>query len=594
MEETNTNREDQPRKYRWSMQHKLNAMVICGILAVAVGLMAISYYVFCQRVDRRYDATLTHAAEACANSVSAEFIRFFWKQINTEEFRTLRDRAQAAGDDQPIADWLRSKPGFYAAYAQSEGESPDDDRDEWSLMADYEDLLSVLLEVKEYFETDGAYFQYDDGTATYNLVDADESLLYIGTVEKPIPEFEDYADNAAVPPVTYRSEFGWLRTAMASVMDYETGEAVALAGVDINMTGVMHERIVFLRQSLLFVVILLIVAITLSVVILQRTTIKPLRQLAGAAMRFANEDRAFSKDDVICLDIRSNDEIGDLYREIKSMENRIVDYTEHLTQVTAEKERVSTELRTASDIQESMLPNSFPAFPDRTDFDLYASMSPAKEVGGDFYDFFMISPTQLALVIADVSDKGVPAALFMMSSKILLNYRTQMGGSPSEILQAVNAQICRNNKSRMFVTVWLGILDLESGVLTCSNAGHEYPFLRGRDGVFRVFRDKHGLVVGAMAQSRYRDYEIRMEPGDAVFVYTDGVPEANNEGGEFYGLERLDAALNRLSDQDPRHILEGVKADVDAFTGQAKQFDDLTMLCLEYKGSTAQNGESKS
>ena len=240
MEETNTNREDQPRKYRWSMQHKLNAMVICGILAVAVGLMAISYYVFCQRVDRRYDATLTHAAEACANSVSAEFIRFFWKQINTEEFRTLRDRAQAAGDDQPIADWLRSKPGFYAAYAQSEGKSPDDDRDEWSLMADYEDLLSVLLEVKEYFETDGAYFQYDDGTATYNLVDADESLLYIGTVEKPIPEFEDYADNAAVPPVTYRSEFGWLRTAMASVMDYETGEAVALAGVDINMTGVMH------------------------------------------------------------------------------------------------------------------------------------------------------------------------------------------------------------------------------------------------------------------------------------------------------------------------------------------------------------------
>ena len=592
MEETNTNREDQPRKYRWSMQHKLNAMVICGILAVAVGLMAISYYVFCQRVDRRYDATLTHAAEACANSVSAEFIRFFWKQINTEEFRTLRDRAQAAGDDQPIADWLRSKPGFYAAYAQSEGKSPDDDRDEWSLMADYEDLLSVLLEVKEYFETDGAYFQYDDGTATYNLVDADESLLYIGTVEKPIPEFEDYADNAAVPPVTYRSEFGWLRTAMASVMDYETGEAVALAGVDINMTGVMHERIVFLRQSLLFVVILLIVAITLSVVILQRTTIKPLRQLAGAAMRFANEDRAFN--DVICLDIRSNDEIGDLYREIKSMENRIVDYTEHLTQVTAEKERVSTELRTASDIQESMLPNSFPAFPDRTDFDLYASMTPAKEVGGDFYDFFLISPTQLALVIADVSDKGVPAALFMMSSKILLNYRAQMGGSPSEILQAVNAQICRNNKSRMFVTVWLGILDLESGVLTCSNAGHEYPFLRGRDGVFRVFRDKHGLVVGAMAQSRYRDYEIRMEPGDAVFVYTDGVPEANNEGGEFYGLERLDAALNRLSDQDPRHILEGVKADVDAFTGQAKQFDDLTMLCLEYKGSTAQNGESKS
>ena len=237
------------------------------------------------------------------------------------------------------------------------------------------------------------------------------------------------------------------------------------------------------------------------------------------------------------------------------MENRIVDYTENLTRATAEKERVSTELRTASQIQESMLPSIFPAFPDRDEFDLYASMTPAKEVGGDFYDFFLIDEGHLAVLIADVSDKGVPAALFMMSSKILINYRAQLGGSPSEILGAVNAEICKNNKSKMFVTVWLGILDLKTGVLTCANAGHEYPVVRGTDGVFRVYKDQHGLVVGALAKSKYRDYEIKMMPGDAVFVYTDGVPEA-----------------------------KGVKADVEAFTGEATQFDDLTMLCLEYKG----------
>ena len=182
-----------------------------------------------------------------------------------------------------------------------------------------------------------------------------------------------------------------------------------------------------------------------------------------------------------------------------------------------------------------------------------------------------------------MSDKGVPAALFMMSSKILLNYRAQMGGTPSEILTAVNAQICKNNRSRMFVTVWLGVLDLETGVMTCTNAGHEYPFVRSAGG-FRMLKDRHGLVVGAMGKTVYRDYEIRLSPGDAVFVYTDGVPEANNAADEFYGLERLENALNRLASASPREILEGVKADVDAFTGEARQFDDLTMLCLEYRG----------
>ena len=211
-------------------------------------------------------------------------------------------------------------------------------------------------------------------------------------------------------------------------------------------------------------------------------------------------------------------------------------------------------------------------------------MTPAKEVGGDFYDFFLIDDSHLAVLIADVSDKGVPAALFMMSSKILFNYRAQLGGTPSEILTAVNTQICRNNKSKMFVTVWMGILDLDTGILTCSNAGHEYPVIRGEDGIFRVYKDRHGLVVGALARSRYQDYEIQMKPGDAVFVYTDGVPEANNDAGEFYGMERMEQALNRAGDCDPQGVLQSVREDVAAFTGEAKQFDDLTMLCLEYKG----------
>ncbi|MBQ6509099.1 MAG: serine/threonine-protein phosphatase [Flexilinea sp.] len=243
-----------------------------------------------------------------------------------------------------------------------------------------------------------------------------------------------------------------------------------------------------------------------------------------------------------------------------------------------------TELKTATDIQASMLPHIFPPYPDREEFDLFASMDPAREVGGDFYDFFLIDEDHLAVLIADVSDKGIPAALFMMSTKILINYRARKGGTPAEILTDINAQIARDNESKMFVTIWMGILDVNTGVLTCTNAGHEYPAVCGPDGVFRIFRDKHGLVVGAMETAKYRDYELMLHPGDRIFVYTDGVPEANNSDGELYGMERLEAALNRSAKESPEQILNDIRADVDRFVNGAKQFDDLTMLCLEYKG----------
>jgi sigma-B regulation protein RsbU (phosphoserine phosphatase) len=255
-----------------------------------------------------------------------------------------------------------------------------------------------------------------------------------------------------------------------------------------------------------------------------------------------------------------------------------------LTRITAERERVNAELQMATRIQNAMLPNRFPAFPDRPEFDLYACMTPAKEVGGDFYDFFLVDDDHLALVIADVSDKGVPAALFMMSAKIIINYRAHMGGTPSEILTAANAQLLVNNESKMFVTVWLGILELSTGRLCCANAGHEYPILRGQDGTYRIFKDMHGMMVGAMKIAKYHDYELQLAPGDAVFVYTDGAPEANNAAGEFYGMDRLEAALNRIGDAGPREILEGVRDDIAAFSDGANQFDDLTMLCVVYKG----------
>ena len=381
----------QPR--RISVQIKLNALVISGILLVALGLMGISYYTFCRRVDERYEASLKKAADACANNVDADELRYFWNAVNTEEFRSVHDRAEAEKNEQLIEDWLKSKPGWYYdnpevtdANRKENGEplSPEEFAAIWSLWADYEQIQYSLQGIVDYLEADTAYYQYADGLTTYNIADTDEGLLYIGTVEAPIPEFSAYPGNVAIPPIVYHSDFGWLMTAMVPVINHETKEVVGAAGVDIDMTEVVAERSSFLRQSLLLVVILLLVAIVVGMIVLRKTVVHPLKKLSSAATGFAAENRAVTKEDVISLDIRNNDEIGDLYREIRSMEGRIVDYTENLTRVTAEKERVNTELRTAAQIQEAMLPNSFPAFPDRTDFDLYASMTPAKEVGGTF------------------------------------------------------------------------------------------------------------------------------------------------------------------------------------------------------------------
>ena len=242
-----------------------------------------------------------------------------------------------------------------------------------------------------------------------------------------------------------------------------------------------------------------------------------------------------------------------------------------------------TELNMATEIQASMLPSIFPAFPNREEFDLYASMDPAKEVGGDFYDFFMIDEDHLGVVIADVSGKGVPAALFMMISKTIIQNFAMLGIGAAETLRKANESLCAQNKMEMFVTTWIGILELSSGVMTCASAGHEYPAIY-HDGKYELLKDKHGFVLGGMEGAKYREYEIVLGKGDKVFVYTDGVPEATNANEELFGTDRMIDALGTAATADPKETLRIVRASVDTFVGNAEQFDDLTMVCLEYRG----------
>ena len=339
-----------------------------------------------------------------------------------------------------------------------------------------------------------------------------------------------------------------------------------------------HSRTTF--NVLLAVAALLVLG---GAVVLGKRIVRPLNTITKRIAELGETNLEFKMEDVY----RTGDEIEVLAESFAALSHKTVEYVDEVKRVTAEKERIGTELQMATRIQAAMLPHIFPAFPDRPEMDIYAVMDPAKEVGGDFYDYFLIDNDHLCMVMADVSGKGVPAALFMMASKIIIQSCAMLGQSAGEILTKTNEAICSNNAEQMFVTVWLGILELSTGKLTAANAGHEYPVVKRPGGRFELLHDRHGFVIGGMEGVRYTEYGLRLEPGSKLFVYTDGVAEATNAAKELFGTERMLDALNEDANAAPQQILKNVRGAVDGFVQGAEQFDDLTMLCLEYKGPTA-------
>ncbi len=333
-------------------------------------------------------------------------------------------------------------------------------------------------------------------------------------------------------------------------------------------------------QTFIVLVTVLILLGMVGALLIASRIVKPVERMTRRINTLRGGDTLFEMEDAY----RTNDEIEILAESFASLSKKTADYIEQITTITAEKERIGTELALATRIQADMLPNTYPAFPDRPEFDIYASMDPAKEVGGDFYDFFLVDSDHLCMVMADVSGKGVPAALFMMASRIILASYAKQGMSPAEIMRSTNETICQNNREEMFVTVWLGILEISTGKIRAANAGHEYPVLMQPGGKCELYKDKHGFVLGGMDGVKYKEYEFMLQPGARLFLYTDGVPEATNAENELFGTDRMLDALNEDMQADPQKVLQQVRRAVDAFVGEAEQFDDLTMLCLEYKG----------
>ena len=444
-----------------SVSVRVNALILLLGIIIGGGLVTAAYVTNTRQVDEFYMTKTTQTSTTIAAHLDTDVIINLLGIVKTDEYQALREEAEAAGDEARIERYLEEKGAL------------EDYRKLRETLASYRDLQGAkyvyLLDVNE---VSGIY-----------LCDPDESLTFTGTVVKSAPEFKGIPANSHIDAtVSHTEEYGWLCSAYDPIVTKD-GDVVASVGVDIEMTDIVNARHAFLWSMLALAAVVVLATMVFTVWMMTKTVTKPIRMLSKGADEFADPTVEYADKKVIDLPIRSKDEIGDLYQKTRSMQQNLLDYMSSLTRITAEKERIGTELNIATRIQASMLPQVFPAYPDRHEFDLFASMDPAKEVGGDFYDFFLVDDDHLCLVIADVSGKGVPAALFMMASKIIIANNAMAGKSPAQVLYDANAMLLSNGQDDMFVTVWIGILEISTGKLTASNGGHEYPVLT-KDGRF--------------------------------------------------------------------------------------------------------------
>ncbi len=398
--------------------------------------------------------------------------------------------------------------------------------------------------------------------------------------EKYITIWNAYRENKGLEkPLVTDNSYGYNYTGISVILD-ENGTAIAEVQYILDMTEVRSYLNSFLLKMILISFGIIGLIIIVYIFFVRSMVTKPIGELTN----FTEDITRTSSFEGRRIDIKTGDEIESLSESFNFMLKELEEYIANLSKVTAEKERIGAELDVARHIQKSMLPCIFfPAFPSHPEFDVYATMTPAKEVGGDFYDFFVIDNDHFAFVMADVSGKGVPAALFMMISKTLIKSAAQNGLGPKAVLEKVNNQLCESNEAGMFVTVWLGIMEISTGIMRCANAGHEFPAIKKKGGEWELYKDRHGFVLAGMEDSKYREYELELNAGDRLLVYTDGVAEATDSHDCLYGTDRMIDALNRAGNRSSDELLAFLHDDIDAFVGDADQFDDITMLTLEIK-----------
>lgn len=395
----------------------------------------------------------------------------------------------------------------------------------------------------------------------YDVVSAPENLS-LSTLREEISQVELPGADVTFPASLNGQRF-WVR--------YRSVEGYHLVSF-LPEEEVLHMRDMALYVNSFMEVIIFAVLFGLIYMLIKHVVVDQIKQFNVSLKKIAGGNLNEA------VNVRSNEEFASLSDDINTTVNTLKHYIDEASK------RLDQELEFAKTIQRSALPNVFPAFPKRKDLDIYASMDPAKEVGGDFYDFYMTQTDTLNFLVADVSGKGIPAALFMMRAKTELKSLTEAELNLADVFTRSNTNLCEGNDAGMFVTVWQGCINLTTGVVQYANAGHNPPVIRHGNGSFEFLKSKAGFVLAGIEGFRYEMQELQMEPGDILYLYTDGVTEATNSELELYGNDRLLDVLNRANYTSMQELCACVKADLDAFVGEAPQFDDITMVAFRYIG----------
>ena len=550
---------------RISLKLKVSLIVAASTLLLTALLMVLSYREYSSVVDEHY------------NTLAMDIARTAASLVDGDQVAALRREVYDIYEENPAPEFETQEEWdqYFAQYQTVQDEA-------------YEDLLVILDKVRQSNQADDVYIVYMDPVTQTGLYLADpatgEDACPPGTWDIIYEQNYHVLDHPEdeLPAYITNSEYGWLCSAGAPVFDSQ-GKVAAHVLTDVSMNDIMQDRYDFLRNLCLILIGAALLAAWVLFAVTNRLIVRPVQQLTKAADSYITERSRGDGESLAMeqLEIRTGDEIETNAGAMKKMERDINDYILNLAQITAEKERIGAELSIATEIQASMLPRIFPPFPERRDLNIYATMNPAREVGGDFYDFFLVDETHLAIAVADVSGKGVPAALFMVIAKTLIKDRACSMAKPGDIFTWVNQQLCESNQAGLFVTAWLGVIDLKTGLVEYVNAGHNPPLVALGGENFTYLKQKSGFILAGLEGFTYETSTFRMDHGDRIFLYTDGVTEAMNRQDELFGEKRLLAWMSQNRGAAPEEALHGLREEIAVFADGAEQYDDITMLMFE-------------
>ncbi len=564
------NKEDKKTKNRGKMAFKFAAIIFLMCILIYLGVIFTGFMLYDDDCKESYDMLAYSVAETAKG------------YLTLDEFEEYANAAYAFNQgelDEAALKEITERPEYKTMlellYKLRDSNKANDIF-----------LVTVNMDVMKQFTQEG----YENYTwmPLYYIADSyikPEENYKLGDKGSILPIFQEHVRESYESGKVYENyyisngPFGYVMTAMLPIL--KDGRSIGFIGVEIPMETLQRDISTFVSRISIVTAFIVFFSLIACIALLYKNVVSPVQLISTEAKNFVDNNTQISDK---LKTVKTKDEIQTLSENIYQMEVDINDYIDNLQKVTAEKERIGAELNVATQIQADMLPRMFPAFPGKDEFNLYASMNPAKEVGGDFYDFFLIDDNTLGMVMADVSGKGVPAALFMVIAKTLIKNRALLGGSPSEVLAYANDQLCEGNEAELFVTVWFAILDITTGKGIAANAGHEHPAIKRKDGKFELALYRHSPAVATMEGIRFKEHEFELFPGDSLFVYTDGVPEATDANNELYGTDRMLEALNSNPNATVKELLTSVKSSIDEFVGTAPQFDDITMLALNFFG----------